>query len=170
MSKERESAWGAAEGARRATGGAPEERRDGRGRWSAKRKYATRARTGCDRGDTVRLAGSVPGWRCGKPESAGSRCEQRRDAAAEIAGRRSEHEQRTVVGKDPPPGGGRPLGLAEAEAMSRAAYWNYWTPSGEKACELNPENPRYRAAIWLWKRLPLTITRLFGPPITRCLP
>ena len=27
-------------GARRATGGAPEERRDGRGRWSAKRKYA----------------------------------------------------------------------------------------------------------------------------------
>ena len=34
MSKEREPASGAAEGARRATGGAPEERRDGRGRWS----------------------------------------------------------------------------------------------------------------------------------------
>src|SRR6266516_3284846 len=40
MSKEREPASGAAEGARRATGGAPEERRDGRGRWSAKRKFA----------------------------------------------------------------------------------------------------------------------------------
>ena len=40
MSKERESASGATEGARRATGGAPEARRDGRGRWSAKRKYA----------------------------------------------------------------------------------------------------------------------------------
>src|SRR2546428_13616285 len=40
MSKEREPVWGAAEGARRATGGAPEERRDGRGRWSAKRKFA----------------------------------------------------------------------------------------------------------------------------------
>jgi len=41
MSKEKEPASGAPEGARRATGGAPEERRDGRGRWSAKRNYAT---------------------------------------------------------------------------------------------------------------------------------
>ena len=40
MTKEKEPASGAPEGARRATGGAPEERRDGRGRWSAKRKYA----------------------------------------------------------------------------------------------------------------------------------
>jgi len=40
MSKEREPASGATEGARRATGGTPEERRDGRGRWSAKRKMA----------------------------------------------------------------------------------------------------------------------------------
>ena len=38
MRKEREPASGALEGARRATGGASEERRDGRGRWSAKRK------------------------------------------------------------------------------------------------------------------------------------
>jgi len=40
MSKERESASGGPEGARRASGGALEERRDGRGRWSAKRKFA----------------------------------------------------------------------------------------------------------------------------------
>jgi transposase len=40
VSKERESASGVLEGARRATGGAPEERRDGRGPWSAKRKMA----------------------------------------------------------------------------------------------------------------------------------
>lgn len=40
MGKEREPASGALEGARRATGGASEERRDGRGRWSAKRKMA----------------------------------------------------------------------------------------------------------------------------------
>ncbi len=40
MSKEREPASGTAEGARRATGAAPEERRDGRGRWSARRKTA----------------------------------------------------------------------------------------------------------------------------------
>src|SRR2546427_11936284 len=40
VSKEREPASGAPQGARRATGGAPEERRDGRGCWSAKRKAA----------------------------------------------------------------------------------------------------------------------------------
>src|SRR6266704_3061009 len=101
MSKEREPASGAAEGARRATGGAPEE--------------------GRDRRDAVRLAGAVPGGRRSKPESAGSRCGQRKDAAAEIAGCRSEHEQRTAARKNPPPGGRTPFGLAEAEAMSRAA-------------------------------------------------
>src|ERR1700693_2631956 len=40
MSKEREPASGATEGARRATAGVSEEQRDGRGRWSAKRKMA----------------------------------------------------------------------------------------------------------------------------------
>jgi len=40
VSKEREPASGALEGTRRASGGAAEERRDGRGRWSAKRKMA----------------------------------------------------------------------------------------------------------------------------------
>jgi transposase len=40
MSKEREPSSGATEGVRRTTGGASEERRDGRGRWSAKRKFA----------------------------------------------------------------------------------------------------------------------------------
>ena len=40
MNKEGEPASGAPEGARRATGGSPEERPDGRGRWSAKRKTA----------------------------------------------------------------------------------------------------------------------------------
>lgn len=40
MSKEKEPASGGPEGARRASGGAPEEWRDGRGRWSAKRKFA----------------------------------------------------------------------------------------------------------------------------------
>lgn len=44
MSKEKETASGVPEGARRATGGTPEERHDGRGRWSAKRKYAAMLR------------------------------------------------------------------------------------------------------------------------------
>ena len=40
MRKEREPASGAPQRARRATGGAPEERQDGRGRWSSKCKTA----------------------------------------------------------------------------------------------------------------------------------
>lgn len=49
-------------------------------------------------------------------------------------------------------------------------HWNYWTESGEKALELNPENPRYRTAIWAWQRLPVALTKWIGPPIARCLP
>lgn len=48
--------------------------------------------------------------------------------------------------------------------------WNYWSKSGEQALELNPNNPRYRAAIWAWKQLPLSVTKLIGPAIARCLP
>lgn len=49
-------------------------------------------------------------------------------------------------------------------------HWSYWSASGEKALELNPSNPRYRAAIWTWQRLPLALTKWIGPPIARCLP
>jgi len=69
MSKEREPASGATEGARRATGAAPEERRDGRGRWSAKRKMAVVLRL--LRGEDIETlsrelgvtAATLSGWR-----------------------------------------------------------------------------------------------------------
>lgn len=35
---------------------------------------------------------------------------------------------------------------------------------------LSPSNPRFRLATRLWKRLPLPITKLLGPPLTRYLP
>lgn len=69
MSKEREPASGALEGAHRATGGAPEGRRDGRGRWSAKRKMAAVLRL--LRGEDIETlsrelgvtAATLSGWR-----------------------------------------------------------------------------------------------------------
>ena len=69
MNKEREPASGAPEGARRATGGAPEERPDGRGRWSAKRKTAAVLRL--LRGEDMEMlsrelgvtAATLSGWR-----------------------------------------------------------------------------------------------------------
>ncbi len=49
-------------------------------------------------------------------------------------------------------------------------YWIYWTPDGSHLPEVNKENPRYRSAIWLWQRLPVTLTKLLGPSIVKCLP
>ena len=49
-------------------------------------------------------------------------------------------------------------------------HWNYWNESGDEALELNPENPRYRTAIWAWQRLPIAVTKWIGPSIARCLP
>lgn len=48
--------------------------------------------------------------------------------------------------------------------------WNYWSAAGEPAMELNPDNPKYRAAIWTWQHLPIFFTKWVGPPIARCLP
>jgi FemAB-related protein (PEP-CTERM system-associated) len=36
--------------------------------------------------------------------------------------------------------------------------------------ETNPTNPKYRAAIAVWKRLPVAATKWIGPPIARGLP
>jgi serine/alanine adding enzyme len=48
--------------------------------------------------------------------------------------------------------------------------WNHWNASGEEAMELNPDDPRHRAAFWAWRRLPIPIAKWIGPPIARCLP
>jgi hypothetical protein len=33
----------------------------------------------------------------------------------------------------------------------------------------NPLNPKYRALIAIWRRLPIGVTELIGPRIARCL-
>jgi serine/alanine adding enzyme len=55
-------------------------------------------------------------------------------------------------------------------AQAQQLYWDYWVPNGGVLPELNPQNPKYRAAIWLWQKLPVPVTRLIGPRIVRCLP
>jgi FemAB-related protein (PEP-CTERM system-associated) len=49
-------------------------------------------------------------------------------------------------------------------------YWHYWLSKGDHLPELNPDNPKYRMAIWLWQKLPVAITKWIGPRIVRCLP
>ena len=36
--------------------------------------------------------------------------------------------------------------------------------------EINPENPRYRLAINVWRKLPLAVTNRVGPYLVKNLP
>lgn len=49
-------------------------------------------------------------------------------------------------------------------------YWHYWMQNGGSLPELNPHNPKYRLAIKLWQKLPVSLTKLIGPSIVRNLP
>jgi FemAB-related protein (PEP-CTERM system-associated) len=49
-------------------------------------------------------------------------------------------------------------------------YWQYWTEDPDTIPQLNPSNPKYRAAIWAWQHLPLWVTRAVGPQIVKYIP
>ena len=49
-------------------------------------------------------------------------------------------------------------------------HWHYWLAEEGALPEINPDNPRYRFAIQLWKRIPVPLTRLIGPRIVRNIP
>ena len=49
-------------------------------------------------------------------------------------------------------------------------YWHYWVPNGGSLPDVNPQNPKYTAAIGIWKRLPLFLTRVLGPVIVKNIP
>lgn len=48
--------------------------------------------------------------------------------------------------------------------------WYYWLPRGGGIPELRPDNPKFRMAIQLWKRLPLPLANALGPRIVRAIP
>ena len=49
-------------------------------------------------------------------------------------------------------------------------YWHYILPEGAAMPALNVDNPRYRMAIDVWRRLPIGVTQFIGPSIARCIP
>ena len=49
-------------------------------------------------------------------------------------------------------------------------HWDYWLPEGKNLPEINPRNPKYRTAIWLWQHLPLSVANRLGPRIVRAIP
>ena len=55
-------------------------------------------------------------------------------------------------------------------AVPKQLYWHYWLSSGGKPPSINPGNPKYALMINLWKRLPVPLSKLLGPPIVRNIP
>jgi FemAB-related protein (PEP-CTERM system-associated) len=67
-------------------------------------------------------------------------------------------------------GGGTYRFKAGFGATPRRFYWHYYLPRGGEMPGLHPENPKFQAAIRVWRRMPVALTRLLGPPIVRGLP
>ena len=55
-------------------------------------------------------------------------------------------------------------------AKPEPLYWEYAMQSGRELPNLSPSNPKYRAAINLWTRLPVGLTKIIGPHIVRSIP
>jgi FemAB-related protein (PEP-CTERM system-associated) len=68
------------------------------------------------------------------------------------------------------PGGPHYQFKAQWGAEPTQLYWHHWQAASDPLPEMNPQNPRYRLAIHLWRRLPVSLTRLLGPMVARSLP
>lgn len=55
-------------------------------------------------------------------------------------------------------------------AHAQQLYWQYVLNGRDALPELNVNNPKYRLAIALWKKLPLPVTQSLGPWLARSIP
>lgn len=55
-------------------------------------------------------------------------------------------------------------------AESYQLYYQYWVRPGHQLSILSPDNPKFKKKVEMWKKLPLWLTRLLGPYISRNLP
>ncbi len=55
-------------------------------------------------------------------------------------------------------------------AVPQALFWEYWLADGQAMPDLSPKNSRFSAAIAVWQRLPVALTRVLGPAIVRNIP
>ncbi len=49
-------------------------------------------------------------------------------------------------------------------------YWYYMLASGSQKPELNPDNPKFKIFIYLWKLMPVWLTKIIGPAIIKHIP
>lgn len=55
-------------------------------------------------------------------------------------------------------------------ALPYQHYWYYVLASGNQKPELNPDNPKFKIFIYLWKLMPIWLTKLIGPSIIKHIP
>jgi FemAB-related protein (PEP-CTERM system-associated) len=55
-------------------------------------------------------------------------------------------------------------------ALPTPLSWEYLLAEGTELPRLNPDNPKFRIAVSTWKKLPVPLTRILGPPIVRHIP
>lgn len=49
-------------------------------------------------------------------------------------------------------------------------YWYQWTPPGQDAVRLDPNNSKFSLATRMWQRLPLSVANAIGPHLVKNLP
>ncbi|NIU02671.1 MAG: FemAB family PEP-CTERM system-associated protein [Nitrosopumilaceae archaeon] len=49
-------------------------------------------------------------------------------------------------------------------------FWYYILPENGELPEINPQNSKYSLAIQVWKKLPVSLTKLIGPSIIKHIP
>lgn len=52
----------------------------------------------------------------------------------------------------------------------RPLQYQYYMPHGGAMPNVSPSNPKFRLFIWIWKHLPISLTKVIGPRIVRHLP
>ena len=55
---------------------------------------------------------------------------------------------------------------AEEQGLS----WHYILHRGDQLPQINPDNPKYRLAVNIWRRLPVSVANLLGPRVVKHLP
>jgi FemAB-related protein (PEP-CTERM system-associated) len=68
------------------------------------------------------------------------------------------------------PGGGTYQFKSQWNCEEKPLHWYYWLAPGQALPNLRPDNPKYKAAIRVWQRLPLGLANWLGPRIVRSIP
>jgi FemAB-related protein (PEP-CTERM system-associated) len=68
------------------------------------------------------------------------------------------------------PGGGPYQFKHHFGCEEQLLHWYFWLAPGVPVPELRPDNPKFRLATQVWRRLPVSIANLVGPQIVRAIP